>query len=64
MLNDDRLVGSIEASRMIGIDRATLLRWVQRGKVAAAQQLPGKNGAYLFRYSAIAKLVDQRRAAV
>jgi predicted site-specific integrase-resolvase len=64
MSDDDRLIGSIEASEMLEVDRATLLRWVARGKVAAAHQLPGKNGAYLFRYSAIAKLVDRRRAAV
>lgn len=31
-----------------GIDRSTLTRWVQTGRITPAQKLPGRTGAYLF----------------
>jgi predicted site-specific integrase-resolvase len=44
------LIGSAEACELLGgIDRSTLSRWVAFGKLTPAQQLPGRNGAFLFR---------------
>lgn len=43
------LIGAAETCQRIGIDRSTLTRWVQLGKIAPAMQLPGTRGAYLFR---------------
>lgn len=63
MSDDDRLIGSSEASQILGIDKTTLFRWVQCGRVPAAQKLSGSNGAYLFSYMAIARLAAERRAA-
>jgi predicted site-specific integrase-resolvase len=55
------LVGSSEARAILGdIDRSTLVRWVQLGKLAPAQKLPGPNGAYLFRRSDVEALRDAR----
>ena len=31
-----------------GIDRSTLTRWVQAGRITPARKLPGLTGAYLF----------------
>ena len=31
-----------------GIDRSTLTRWVQSGRITPARKLPGLTGAYLF----------------
>lgn len=42
------LVGSQEACRILGKDRATLSRWVALGRLTPAVQLPGKTGAFLF----------------
>lgn len=42
------LIGSTEAARTIGIDKSTLSRWSQEGRIAVATRLPGKNGAVLF----------------
>jgi excisionase family DNA binding protein len=63
MPGDDRLISSNEASRMLGIDRSTLTRWVRQGKIPAADKWDGKTGPYLFAYAAIARIVTERRAA-
>ncbi len=45
----DDLVGTSEAAAIIGVERSTLVRWVQMGRrIAPAMRLQGKNGAYLF----------------
>jgi predicted site-specific integrase-resolvase len=43
-----KYLGSTEACERIGIDRSTLTRWVQLGRIAYAQKLPGPKGVYLF----------------
>jgi len=43
----------------LDINRSTLTRWVERGKITPAFRLPGENGAFLF-YPAD---VDRLRAA-
>jgi len=63
MSDDDRLISSSEASQILGINKTTLHRWLQCGRIAAAQKLPGHNGAYLFRYAVVARLAAERRAA-
>lgn len=40
--------GSVEACERIGIDRSTLTRWVQLGRITYAQKMPGPRGVYLF----------------
>jgi predicted site-specific integrase-resolvase len=74
---DDALVGSDEASRIIGVPRSTFLRWVHRGQVRvfdkttgkrryidvnAAHVMPGISGAYLFRRADIEQLASEVQA--
>jgi excisionase family DNA binding protein len=63
MPNDDRLINSREACALLGVDRATLIRWVHRGKIAAAHKSPGSNGAYLFSYATVARLATEETKA-
>lgn len=42
------LLTSAEACERLGIDRSTLSRWVEKGRLAPAQKLPGLRGAFLF----------------
>jgi excisionase family DNA binding protein len=42
------LIGSRKACEILGIDRSTLSRWVDRGKLTPAVQLEGPRGAMLF----------------
>jgi excisionase family DNA binding protein len=42
------LVGSTEACERIGIGRSTLTMWIQAGRIAYVQKLPGPKGVYLF----------------
>lgn len=41
-------LGSAEVCERIGIDRSTLTRWIQTGRIKFAQKIPGPKGAYLF----------------
>lgn len=41
-------LGTVEACERIGIDRSTMTRWVQLGRIVYAQKLPGPRGVYLF----------------
>lgn len=41
-------LGSAEVCERIGIDRSTLTRWIQLGRIAYVQKLAGPKGAYLF----------------
>jgi excisionase family DNA binding protein len=61
-MSDDTLVGSEEASRIIGVPRSTFLRWVQRGRVPGAVKMPGLSGAYLFRRADIEQLASEVQA--
>ncbi|UJL29975.1 helix-turn-helix domain-containing protein [Mycolicibacterium vanbaalenii] len=58
---DDEIVSS-EACKILQVDRATLLRWVSDGQVAATRKLPGRTGAFLFRRGDIQQLANKRAA--
>lgn len=57
--NQPDLIGSKEACRILDVDRATLMRWVQSGRLSAATKLPGKNGAFLFDRAVINELASE-----
>lgn len=42
------LIGSAEVCFRLDIDRSTLIRWCQLGRIQYAQKLPGPRGQYLF----------------
>lgn len=56
------LIGSREACDQIGIDRSTLVRWVQLGKAVPAMRLTGDTGAYLFAPSEVARLAAEYKS--
>lgn len=43
------LIGTLEASRMLGVDRSTITRRVARGDLEPVMRAPGERGAWLFR---------------
>lgn len=57
------LIGTAEASRILGIEKTTLTRWVADGRVTAEAKLPGKNGAFLFNRSEIVAYAAESRSA-
>lgn len=54
------LIGSAEVCIRLGIERSTLIRWVQLGRIEHVTKMPGKSGAYLFDAEYIDRLVIQR----
>lgn len=54
------LIGTTEAADRLGVDRSTLVLWVQLGKVQPAMKLPGRTGAYLFDPAAVSALALER----
>lgn len=51
------LIGAPEAARRLGVDRSTLTRWVQAGRVDPYVKMPGKNGALVFDLAVIDALI-------
>ena len=45
---------------MLGVHRATFLRWVADGVIEPVHQLPGANGAYLFERAAVQRLAEAK----
>jgi excisionase family DNA binding protein len=62
-MSNKSLVGSDEASEMLGVHRATFLRWVADGVIEPVHQLPGANGAYLFERAAVQRLAADKAKA-
>lgn len=62
------LIGSAEVCEMLGIDRATLSRWVnhREPKLTPVMQLPSKNGkgAYLYRREDVEALAKKDKDSV
>lgn len=57
LMADTALIGSREACRILGIDRATLSRWVRSGRIHPVTRVCDKpNGAFLFRASDVRAL--------
>lgn len=61
------LLATVEAAKIIGVERSVLSRWVAFGRIAVAHQLPGRNGAMLFDRSEVdrvaAEYAAERRSA-
>ena len=57
----DGYLTTAEACQLLGgIDRSTLSRWVQLGKITPADKLPvGPHGAFLFRREDVERLRDE-----
>ncbi len=57
-----QMIGSLEAARILDVDRATVTRWALEGRLAH-QRLPGQTGAYVFDRADVEKLAKQKAAA-
>jgi excisionase family DNA binding protein len=58
------LLATIEAAEVIGVERSTLSRWAESGRITVAHRLPGKNGAVLFDRAEVERVRDEYRKAV
>lgn len=43
-----QLIGAAEAAEILGLERSTLTRWMQRGTIKPLTKLDGDRGAYVF----------------
>jgi predicted site-specific integrase-resolvase len=58
------VINTAEAcERLGGINRSTLKRWVDDGKVVAFRKLPGETGAYLFDAAEIERVAAAEKAS-
>lgn len=60
---EETTVTSATACSRLGIDRSTLVRWVQSGRLKPAFKYPGSNGAYLFERAEIERIEAERTEA-
>ena len=57
------MIGAAEAASILGVSRATLLRWAgSEAPTLAGQKLPGETGAYIFDRADVEQLRDQLAA--
>lgn len=56
-------VGSVEASRIIGVPYSTFMRWVDKGLIEPVHENPGLTGAKVFRRSDVEKLARKTAEA-
>jgi predicted site-specific integrase-resolvase len=61
MQKNPRLIGSAQAAKILGVDRATLSRWCQAGDVPVAYDPGTRTGARLFDVEAIEQLAAERQ---
>lgn len=50
------LISSADAAELLGIDRSTLSRWVQAGRLAPVLKMPGLRGPALYDRTAVLAL--------
>ncbi len=56
----DDLISAKQAAGLAGVDRRTVTRWVEAGKLTPAMKLGDATGAYLFRASDVEALALAR----
>jgi predicted site-specific integrase-resolvase len=58
------VINTAEARAMLGgVDRSTLKRWVDDGKLTPLRKLPGETGGYLFDRAEVERFATERAAA-
>lgn len=55
-----RVIGTSVACTILGVDRSTVIRWVQSGALQPVQKLGPGTGAYLFDREAVEALLAER----
>lgn len=59
MANTRQLFTAVEAAKMLGKSRRTILRMVESGELPFVRKLDGPNGAYLFDAAVIEYMARQ-----
>lgn len=62
MLKNAPLIGSAQASKVFGVDRATFNRWVKAGRIPVEIEMDGATGARLFDADVIDQLAAKYKA--
>lgn len=57
------LITLTEGAARLGVERTTLFRWMQLGRIKPVMKLPGKTGALLFDPADIESLASPDQAA-
>ncbi len=61
-MRNDSLIGSDEASKILGVHRATFLRWVSEGLITPVHETAGIRGAKVFRLADVERLASDKEA--
>ena len=56
------LIGTAEAAQIIGVERSTITRWVDAGRITVAHKLPGRTGATLFHRGEVQRVAAEYAA--
>lgn len=59
----NQILSSREACLRLSIDRSTLTRWVQIGRITPIHKLPGRTGAFLFEPAEIDRVRNELSSA-
>lgn len=57
---DTDLIGSVEAAAILGVDPATVTRWVAKKRLTPVAKAPGPYGAFLFSRAQVVRLAQTR----
>ena len=61
-MEDEPLIGSDEAAEVLGVHRATVLRWAASGKLTVIHRGRGTNGAVVLSRPQVLRLARERLA--
>lgn len=57
ILEEDKVIGAVEAARILGVGRKTIYNWTKIGKIKPVSRLPGTHRQGNTRYSLEAILI-------
>lgn len=63
MHKNTSLIGSAQAAKVFGVNRATFNRWVASGDIPVAVEMDGRTGARLFDADVIEQLANAKSSA-
>jgi excisionase family DNA binding protein len=58
-----QLIGAAEAAEILGLERSTLTRWIQRKRITPLTKIDGARGAYVFDRADVVALAQGSQAA-
>lgn len=58
------LLTASQAATAVGVNRRTIMRWAESGRLPVALKLPGDTGTTLFASADVGRLAAERRAGL